>query len=131
MAEQIPPELMKLVQGQKGAQQPPRTSPMSTPQQNEGEKQGALPKVVMAMKVLEGTLQALGADTDEGQAVISALKTLGGKFGEKSREKGSDLISSELANLVSGLPQGARQNVATQPQQGMPQGAPQQPMQPH
>src|SRR5271166_6387539 len=117
--QQISPELMKLVQGQKGAQQPPRTSPMSTPQPNEGEKQGALPKVIMAMKVLEGTVQALGADTNEGQAVLSALKTLGAKFGEKSREKGGDMISSELANMVSALPQGARGNVAPPPQQGM------------
>jgi hypothetical protein len=125
MPENIPPELMKLVQGQQGAQQPPRTSPMSMPQQNEGEKQGALPKVIMAMKVLESTLHILGADTDEGQAVLSALKILGSKFGEKSREKGGDMISSELANLVSGLPQGARGNVAPpqQPQQGMQPGA--------
>ena len=125
MAENIPPELMKLVQGKQGTQNPPRTSPMSIPQQNEGEKQSALPKVIMAMKVLEGTLQALGADSSEGQAVLNALKTLGTKFGESGREKGSDRISSELANLVSGLPQGARQNVAPQqPQQGMQPGAP-------
>lgn len=127
MAEPVSPELMKMMQdGQRGGL-PPRTSPMMTPQPNEGEKQAALPKVVIAMKVLEGTITALGAESDEGQAVLSALKTLGSKFGEAKREKGGNMISSELANLVSSLPKGARGNVVPpqQPAQ-QPQGTPQQ-----
>lgn len=123
------PELMKLMQGEGGGNAP-RTSPMSTPQPNEGEKQGALPSVIMAMKVLENTLSAFGSDTEEGQSVLAALKTLGSKFGEAKREKGGNMISSELANLVSSLPKGSRGNVAPpqqpqQPQQGMQQGMPQ------
>jgi hypothetical protein len=112
---------MKLMQGGgAGAQMPPRTSPMSTPQPNEGEKQGASVQVQMAMDLLEQTLSAFGSESDEGQAVLTALKSLGGKFGSK-REKGRDLIPSEIMNLVSSMPKSARPGAAPA---GAPPGMP-------
>jgi hypothetical protein len=125
MAQDIPPELMKLMQGGgQGANLPPKTSPMSTPQPNEGEKQGAMVQVQMAMSLLEQTLSSFGSDSEEGQAVLTSLKTLGSKFASK-REKGRDLIPSEIMNLVASMPKSARPGApqpGAQPGMGMPPG---------
>ena len=114
----IPPELMKLVQG--GGQNPspppinaighppaqgPVSAPMSTPQPNEGEKQHAMAKVQMSIDLMEQTLSAFGSETEEGQAILSALKTLSGKFSSK-KEKSRGLIPSEIMNLVASMPKG-------------------------
>ena len=127
MAENIPPELMKLMQGGGQAGQPsPRTSPMMTPQKNEGEREGAMVQVQMAMRLLEQTLATFGSDSDDRQSVLKALGSLGKKFGS-SREKGGDLIPSEIMNLVSSLPKSVRPGAApqpgAQPQQKQQQGA--------
>lgn len=99
----------------------PVSSPMSTPQPNEGEKQGATVHVQMASTLLEQSLAAFGSTTDEGQAILSALKILGKKF-SSTRDKGRDLIPSELMNLMSTMPKSAQGG-----QQGAPQQQPQQP----
>ena len=129
----IPPELMKMMQsGQPpagGGMQPPSgagapvSAPMSAPQDNAGDKQGAMAQVQMAVKILEQTLIAFGSDTEEGRAVLSCLSTLGKKFGE-SKDHGRALIPSEIMNLQASMPKGAG---------GMPPGGqaaqPQPPMQ--
>ena len=127
----IPPDLMKLMQGggnPPGAapgvggapqQQGPVSAPMSTPQPNEGEKQGAMAQVQMAIDLLEQTLKPFGSETEEGQVILDALKKLSSKFGDK-KEKARGLIPSEIMNLVSSLPKGAG-GMAPQAQGGMPQ----------
>lgn len=129
MPESVPPELMKLMQGgQAGGQMPPVSSPMSTPQSNEGEKQGAMAQIQMATKILEQTLAAFGSETEEGQAVLDALRGLGKKFGS-SGEKGRDLIPAEIMNMVSGMPQSAQAQMQPPGAGAPPPGAapPQQP----
>ena len=106
--QQIDPKLMALMQGDKGSQgnNPPAAAPMATPQESEGKKQGASAQVQMAIAILEQTLSSFGSGSEEGEAVLKALTTLGHKFGSQ-REKGRELIPSEIMNLMSTLPQGA------------------------
>jgi hypothetical protein len=93
---------------------------MSTPQSNEGDKQGAMAQVQMATKILEQTLAAFGSGSDEGKSVLGALTTLNKAFGASS-EKGRDLIPSEIMNMVGSMPQSAQAQM--QPP-GMPPGQP-------
>ena len=88
---------------------------MSTPQENKGEQKGAMVQVQMAIDILEQALPAFGSETEEGHAVLDALKGLSKKFASK-RDKGRELIPSEIMNLVSSMPK--PQGVA------MPGGAP-------
>ncbi len=110
----IPPELMQMMQSgqapQGGGMPPPAagapvSSPMSTPQDNAGDKQGAMAQVQMAVKILEQTLIAFGSDSKEGKAVLSTLSTLGKEFGE-SKDHGRALIPSEIMNLQATMPKG-------------------------
>ncbi len=106
----VPPELMQLMQGsQQPGNQPnaaPVSSPMSTPQKNLGEQRAAMSQIQMAMDLLEQTLPAFGSESEEGGAVLDALRNLSKKFGS-SREKGRALVPSEIMNLVASLPKGA------------------------
>ena len=79
----------------------PTSTPMSTPQPNEGLKQAARTQVQIARRQLEHALPALGSDTDEGKAVLKCLNTLSGPFG-KTEDKDRELIPAEIASLVSG-----------------------------
>lgn len=128
MPQDIPPELMSMMQqggGQQGGSPAPVSSPMSTPQPNEGDKGGALAQVQMAIDILEQTLPVFGSDSDEGSAILDTLSKLGKQFGEK-KEKARGLIPSEIMNLVASLPKGAGGGMppgAGAPP-GMPPGAP-------
>lgn len=135
MPDQIPPELMQAMQGggQAGGGMPPPSgpvsAPMTTPQDNAGEKHAAMSQVQMAVKLLEQTISAFGSDSDEGKTVLDVLKKISGTFGQ-SQDKGRALIPSEIMNLVSGMPQGAGgQPPGAGAPPGMPPGAPQPPMQ--
>jgi len=134
MPDNIPPELMALMQG--GAQpgsagavggaapnSAPVSSPMSNPQPNEGEKQAAMSQVQMAVDLLEQTLPPFGSETPEGKAILSVLKVLSATFGEK-KDKARGLIPSEIMNLVASLPKGAGQGAPAGAPPGMPPGMP-------
>ena len=130
MPDNIPPELMSMMQGGgQGAPQqnanltPPVSSPMSTPQSNEGEKMNAMSQVQMCTKILEQTLAAFGSDTEEGRTVLEVLRKLSTTFGE-SKDRGRALIPSEIMNLVSSLPQGSGGLPPPGAPQGMPGGMP-------
>jgi uncharacterized membrane protein YdfJ with MMPL/SSD domain len=99
--------MMSMMQKQGGAQMPPVSAPMSTPQDNAGDKQGAMAQVQMATKILEQTLAAFGSQSDEGKAVLDALKGLGKAFGETA-DKGRDLIPAEIMNMVASMPKSAQ-----------------------
>lgn len=113
---------MQQAPGAGGGAPPPVSAPMSTPQPAEGEKQSAMTQVQMAIDLLEQTLPVLGTDSDEGQAVLSALGGLSKKFHSK-REKGRELIPSELMNLIASQTRGSMQGAAPT----MPPGAGAQP----
>lgn len=112
--------MMQMMRDKGGEQTPPASSQMSTPQSNEGDKQGAMAQVQMATKILEQTLAAFGSGSDEGKSVLGALTTLNKAFGASS-EKGRDLIPSEIMNMVGSMPQSAQAQM--QPP-GMPPGQP-------
>ena len=93
---------------------------MATPQQPKGLQQAAKVHVSMAMDLLSQSLPALGPDSEEGQAVIKTLGTLGKVFG-KGQDKSRELVPAEILQLLSALPQaggaspGARQVGAMPP----------------
>lgn len=102
--QDISPDLMKLMQGdQTAGNMPPADTQATSQQPNEGEKMQAHAKVQMAMKLLEQSIMAFGSSSEEGKSVLRSLTALGHKFG-KGEDKGSDLIPSEIMNLVGSLP---------------------------
>lgn len=80
----------------------PGGSAMLTPQEPAGQKEGAKVKVLMAMKVLETALPEFGAASDEGKAVLSAIKGLASKFGQRE-EKTDELMPAEIKQLLQGV----------------------------
>src|SRR5262249_31581152 len=82
-----------------GGNQPPAGGPMTTPQPKDGLIQAAMGNITLTFKMLEQALTAFGAQTEEGKAILSALKTLTSKFGE-DRSKSDQLIPAELQQLV-------------------------------
>lgn len=110
----VPPELMDLMGGGSnaasvppaapaGANTPPAAGPMTTPQPKEGLTQAAMVNVSMVFQLLEQSLPAFGSQSEEGQAILSALKTLTSKFG-KERQKADSLIPAELMQLLQSIP---------------------------
>ncbi len=115
----LPPEaLMKLMAGGGGASaapgpnpgtaaapgnEPPGGGPMATPAPKEGEAQQAMVNVSMVFQLLEKSLPAFGSQSDEGKAVLNALKTLNGVFG-KERPKADELIPAQLQQLMQQIP---------------------------
>lgn len=120
------PQLMALMK--KGGNPPaaspnaqgPVSSPMSTPQPNEGEKQAAMSQVQMAIDLFEQTLPAFGSETDEGKTILEVLGKLSKTFGDK-KDKARGLIPSEIMNLVSSMPKGAGGQPPMPAGGGMPQ----------
>lgn len=77
---------------------------MAQPQQAEGLKQAARVNVTMAIDILQQALPAMGAASEEGQALLNALKTLTKAFGQ-TEQKSRELIPAEIAQMLSALPQ--------------------------
>ena len=111
----VPPELLKTIAGgpgqrptgmggpieaAAGSTQPPVGAPMVTPQPKEGEKAAAMVKIEMALNLLETALPPFGSETPEGAAILGALRTLTGRFGEK-RQKAKDLVPAEMRQLMA------------------------------
>lgn len=102
---------------------PPTSSPMATPQPGAGLAQAARTSVQAAIDVLQQALPALGATSDEGQAVLNALKTLTKSFG-RSESKNRELMPAEIMQLLAGLPKGTGGPVgAPSPMMPKPPGA--------
>ena len=110
----IPPELMQMLGGAGGPPgappggggAPPTGAPMSVPQENAGEKQGAMLKVQQAMDLLEQALPDFGSESEEGKVILGALSAVGKKFGGADRARSKELMPAELMNLLASLPQG-------------------------
>ena len=115
------------------ASTPPSAAPMSTPEPKMGNREGAMVNISMAMDLLEQSLPALGSESEEGQKVLSAIRTITGVIGQKKAKTG-ELQQSEILQLLQTLPQagGATPEgnaIAKAPIPGMPLtgGAPQPP----
>ena len=92
--------------GGAGGPAAPVSSPMSLPQENEGEKQAAMVKVQQAMDLLEMALHGFGVETDEGGAVYDTLGKLRKQFGGSESAKAKELMPAEIMNLMAALPRG-------------------------
>ena len=101
----------------------PAPGPMMTPQKAGGHTAGAKAAVMVAMKVLEQTLPAFGATTDEGKAVLAAIKAVAKAFGEQE-SKDKELMPAEIQQLLSGLAGPGTPNAGQPGPPPPPQGAP-------
>lgn len=86
------------------ASTPPSAAPMSTPEPKMGNREGAMVNISMAMDLLEQSLPALGSESEEGQKVLSAIRTITGVIGQKKAKTG-ELQQSEILQLLQTLPQ--------------------------
>jgi len=120
------PEVMSALKGGGG---PPTTGPtdagpapgpMMTPQKAGGHTAGAKAAVMVAMKVMEQSLPAFGATTEEGKAVLNAIKAIAKVFGEQE-SKDKELMPAEIQQLLSGL---AGPGAPSAGQPGPPPGGP-------
>lgn len=87
-----------------GAETPPMGAPMSTPEPKMGSKEAAMINVQTAMDLLEQAMAAVGADTEEGKALMDAVTSLTKKFG-KRQESVKELMPMEIMNMIQSLPQ--------------------------
>jgi hypothetical protein len=60
--------------------------------------------VQMAIDLLTQSLPSIGSTTEEGQAVLNAVKSLTRKFG-KSEAKSKELVPAEILQMIRSLPQ--------------------------
>ena len=81
----------------------PGAAPINAPQNPEGDKMAAMPKVEIAMKMLMAALPDLGVMSEEGGLVYKVLQQLQKKFGTQS---GEELMPAELAMLNQGMQPG-------------------------
>ena len=109
---------MEMMRQQRGAEQPsplaseasatdqtpPMSAPMSTPEPKMGNREGALVNIGLAMDLIEQALPALGSESQEGQRVLAALRTLTNVVGGK-KESVNELKQSEILQMLQALPQ--------------------------
>lgn len=83
---------------------PPMSAPMSTPEPQMGNREGAMVNLGLAMDLIQRALPALGSNSPEGVKVLSALRTLTGVIGNK-KESIEELKQSEILQMLQALPQ--------------------------
>jgi hypothetical protein len=57
---------------------PPMAAPMSTPEKQMGTREAAMINISIALDLLDQSLPAVGAESDEGKAIMEASRKLGG-----------------------------------------------------
>lgn len=72
----------------------------------EGMEKAARVEIQMAVKILQRQLPHFPIESEQGKAVLSALKTLSNGFG-KTEDKDQELIPAEVMQLLSALGPGA------------------------
>jgi hypothetical protein len=75
---------------------------MMTPQPKQGNEAGARADIQVIMKKLTSTLQAYSPGTEQGDAILKALTTLGKAFGDTAA-KDKELMPAEIQQAISGL----------------------------
>lgn len=107
--------------------QAPAAAGMMTPQEPAGQQEASRVEVLLATKMLERAIPAFGSQSKEGQAIMTALKSLGAHFG-KTEGSTEQLMPAELRKMISeftgpgmpGPPPGAGAPPGGPPQGGMP-----------
>jgi hypothetical protein len=98
---------------------PPMAAPMATPEPKMGTREAALINVGMAMDLIEQSLPAVGSETEEGQKLVAALRSLTGVMGQR-REKTGELQNAEILQLLQNLPQAGGASPEMKAMAGMP-----------
>jgi hypothetical protein len=99
---------------------------MSTPEPKMGSKEAAKINLGMAQDLLEQSLPALGSDTEEGKAALSAISAINKVLGAR-KNKTNELQQSEILQMLQTLPQAGGgtpegKAMAASPIPGMPPG---------
>ena len=103
-------------------------APMSTPEPKLGSREGALINLSMALDLIEQSLPALGAESEDGQKAMSALRALNGLLGPRKGNV-NELQQSEILQMLQALPQAGGMSpegraIQQAPTPGMPPGMP-------
>ena len=101
-------------------------SPMSTAEPKMGTREGALVNMSMALDLIEQSLPALGAESEEGRQAMMAMRSLNALIGPR-KNKTNELQSAEILQMLQSLPQAAGMSPETRamsqrPILGMPPG---------
>lgn len=100
----VPPAPETPTLGMSDSSSPPMSAPMSTPEPKMGNREGAMVNLSMAMDLLKQALPAIGADSEEGKKLLSAIRMVTGVLGPK-QDQASALQSSEILQMLQTLPQ--------------------------
>ena len=95
-------------EGMSGADTPPMSSPMSTPEPAMGSKEGAMVNISLAVDLMKRSLPGIGADSAEGRKVLAAMKSLMSVVGER-KDSTEELKQSEILQMLQSLPQAGGQ----------------------
>jgi len=87
-----------------GAETPPMSAPMLTPEDKNGDQANAKVNVQMAMDLMQQALTAFGAESKEGKRILDVLTSLAQVFGE-TEGKTRELIPAEIMQMIQSLPQ--------------------------
>jgi len=96
-------------EGMSGADTPPMSAPMSTPEPAMGSKEGAMVNISLAVDLIKRSLPGIGADSEEGRKALSAIKTLMSVVGER-KDSAEELKQSEILQMLQSLPQAGGQS---------------------
>lgn len=83
---------------------PPMGSPMSTPEPKLGNKEGALVNIGIVIDMLEQSLPAFGADSEQGKIVMDTISKLNKMLGGRKAQT-NELQQAEIMQLMQTLPQ--------------------------
>lgn len=97
------------MEGMSGADTPPMSAPMSTPEPAMGSKEGAMVNISLAVDLIKRSLPGIGADSEEGRKALSAIKTLMSVVGER-KDSAEELKQSEILQMLQSLPQAGGQS---------------------
>ena len=89
---------------EQGAMTAPMSSPMTTPEPQEGNMEQARLNVMMALDMLQAALQEFGMGSEEADALQEAISEITEKFGQRESST-RELMPAEIMNLVQTLPQ--------------------------
>lgn len=80
----------------------PAGAAMSLPAEKSGDRQRGLVGIAAARQTLEMQLPRFGSDSEEGKAILTALKALS-KFGGEQKDK--ELIPAEIKEMQQSSPE--------------------------
>jgi len=96
-------------EGMSGADTPPMSSPMSTPEPAMGSKEGAMVNLSLAVDLIKRSLPGIGANSNEGKKALAAMKALMSVVG-KRKDSAEELKQSEILQMLQSLPQAGGQS---------------------